>query len=727
MSAAEKQSNRLTALGATRREMLQLGALALAVTGVSGCQEAMSKNAPMSAAGSSMAPRREVSLNTGWKFLKQGYPGAQAMGLDDSGWSDVTVPHTWNGMDSQRGGPYYRGPAWYRRELTLPADATADSRKRFYLYFEAVAMEAQVFVNGELAITHAGGFSAFCCDATDLLHRSGKNVIAVRADNSPTLDIQPIFGDFNWDGGMVRPVRLLILDELCISPLDFAGPGVYVKQSNVTAGAAELEVTTKVLNAGKASKAATLRLTVQDADGKAAAAVQFAQGVSAGSTSDLVYSLTLENPHLWDARNDPYLYQVVAELMDGDRMVDRVVQPLGVRWFHVDAKEGFFLNSKPYRLYGVCSHQDRPNVGRAVSESDLRQDVQLVHELGARCLRLAHYQHPQAAYSEADRLGIVVWAEDGLVNRINNNEQFYATSHQMLTELIKQNFNHPSICFWSLFNELGGNQPLDLVRQLNALAKKLDPTRLTTAACNCSPGHPMAYITDLASFNRYPGWYGGSPKQYPHLLDNIHETVEGKMPGRPVAMSEYGAGASIYQHETNVMQPNPGSYWHPEEWQGIVHEAAWAAIKDRHWLWGTFLWVMFDFAVATRAEGDHPGKNDKGLMTRDRKTRKDAFYFYKAQWTTEPFVHITDRRFTVRPDDRATFKVYSNCQTVELMLNGKSLGTQHGKDGVFVWPQSRLNIGLNHVRAIGQAAGKHYEDAYATVYDPKAPHHATYL
>jgi len=722
---ADSSANGHPAPMPSRRDVMKLGAMAMTLGGVATTFAATSK-----ASAGHGEPRMEQRIDRGWKFLKQGFPGGQAVDLDDTAWAEVDLPHTYNGLDGQTGAPYYRGPAWYRRALALPRAAAADSRKQFFLYFEGAGTITEVYCNGRLAGGHIGLFAGFCVDITPLINRNGRNVIAVRVDNAYNDHIAPLNGDFNIDGGLYRHVRLMILNELAISPLDDGGPGVYIKQSPVTRERAHLEISTVVRNASPQEKRATLRYAILDHAGKPVLTASASLAAPAGKTTTCVETMVLANPHLWHGRKDPYLYQVRVELFDGDRRTDALSQPLGIRFFHIDPELGFFLNGESYPLRGVCTHEDRPNVGRAVSDADYRQDMQIIHEIGATCVRMAHYQHAQAAYDAADELGLVVWAEDGLVNGVAHNEEFDKNQIQQVRELIKQNFNHPAICFWSMFNELGNNgqknQGLHLVKTIAAEAHRLDPTRLTTGANDQGAADPVGYITEIIAFNRYPGWYGGKMTQFGEILDGIRKVVESKAPGRCIGMSEYGAGASIYQHETHVTQPNPGAYWHPEEYQAQLHEHAWAAIKSRHWLWGTFLWVMFDFASAGRHEGDHPGKNDKGLVTRDRKTRKDAYYFYKAQWTTEPFVYITDRRFKCRPDKHAVFKVYANCPRVELWLNGQSLGEREGVDGVFVWPVVQLREGQNRIRAVGHHASGQVKDFYTIVHDPKAPHHATY-
>jgi beta-galactosidase len=386
---------------------------------------------------------------------------------------------------------------------------------------------------------------------------------------------------------------------------------------------------------------------------------------------------------------------------------------MGLRYYSVDANKGFLLNGESYPLHGVNRHQDRPGKGWAISYADQDEDANIIYEIGATCVRLAHYPHSDYFYSLCDRKGFVVWAEVPLVNQVYNTPAFAENAKQQLTELIRQKYNHPSIFFWSLYNELGNSgrcdDPRPLVTQLNALAKQEDSTRLTTAASNdpSSKWPGLRSVADLIAWNPYPGWYFGNPSQMNQLIDKYKRDTNDK----PIGISEYGAGASIRQHEQNMKKaPAPGGKWHPEEWQAIVHEEDYAAIEARPYIWGSFAWVMFDFSSAWRKEGDANGINDKGLVTADRKTRKDAFYFYKAKWTTEPFVYITSRRHTERTNPNTAVKVYSNCDSVELKVNGQTLGSQAGKSCVFKWSDVRLKPGLNTIEAATTRDGKTYTD-----------------
>jgi beta-galactosidase len=679
-------------------------------------------------ARASDSPRIVTDLDPGWKFIKQDVPSAQQMETDDSNWQSINLPHTWNNLDGEDGGNnYYRGIGWYR--LHLKADP-AWTGKKIYIKFDAASINADVYVNGKLAGTHAGCFAAFCFDITPLLNPLGDNLFAVKVNNEHDPNVAPLSGDFTVFGGIYRNVHLIVTNPLAISPIDNASSGVFVRQDKVDADQATLTIMVDLLNKAKLSTKALVRCELIDAAKNSVATITLDDlSLLPGQYSKIAGRMSIPNPHLWNGRKDPYLYTMKVSISDGQTVTDVVEQPVGLRFFRVDPDKGFFLNGQPYRLLGVNRHQDHLDEGWAVSLADHQLDFANMMEMGCTGVRLSHYQHAQEFYDLCDRGGMVAWAELPLVNVVNTTTDFDTNARQQLRELIEQSFNHPSICFWSLSNELGGKGPkgvsndqekqhqLQLLDQLNADAKRMDPTRLTTQASSSAPGQPKDAITDIIAFNRYHGWYSGKPDELAADLDKIRSFY----PDRAVGLSEYGAGAAISQHEANVKQPKSGGKWHPEEWQAVVHEQAWAAIKPRTWIWGTFLWCEHDFAADQRKEGEHAGRNDKGMVTYDGKTKKDTFYFYKANWSTEPTVYITDRRFSPRPVADLPVKIYSNCDTVQLALNGKSLGTAPGSDiKVFIWDHVQLQTGKNELTATGTRDGKTYSDSCNIVFDVNA-------
>ncbi|HEY1686733.1 MAG TPA: glycoside hydrolase family 2 TIM barrel-domain containing protein [Tepidisphaeraceae bacterium] len=646
----------------------------------------------------------DTVIDDGWRFIRTDAPLAAQADFDDSSWQKLNLPHTWNNYDGQDGGNnYYRGPGWYRRHLKI------SKSKNYFLRFDGAATVTDVYVNGQHVGQHRGNWSAFCFDITSALHH-GDNVIAIRVDNSRFDDVPPLSGDFTVFGGLYRDVHLLTLGDVGISPTDDASPGVYIHQDKVKDDSADLTITTKLRNAVNQPRDGKVIYTIYDAKGKSVAAS--VSEVSIPPTgSDAVANIHLDHPHLWDGRNDPYLYRVVVRVESDGKVVDQITQPLGLRYFRFDPDQGFFLDGKHYPLHGVNRHQDRLNKGWAIGQAEHDQDMAIILEMGSTGIRLAHYEHADYFYHLCDQNGLVVWAEFGLINKINRTPAFYDCAKQELRELIKQNFNHPSIVMWGMFNEVGfGKQhnPRDweLIEQLSDEAHKLDDTRVTTAASNQPFKHPANWITDIIAFNWYLGWYQGSVNDWPAKLDQLHAF----QPNRCIGISEYGAGASIDMHQVPALKPaKASSSWHPEEYQSLVHEAAWRAFSQRPWIWGTFLWNQFDFAADQRNEGDTPGRNDKGLVTYDRKVRKDAFYFYKANWTSTPVIHINSSRYNPRPAGATTIKIYSNCDNVELFVNGKSLGKTPGQTCVFTWDATLLP-GINHAKAVGYKDGKTFHD-----------------
>jgi len=391
-------------------------------------------------------------------------------------------------------------------------------------------------------------------------------------------------------------------------------------------------------------------------------------------------------------------------------LVDKVEQSLGLRFFAIDPEKGFFLNGQPYSLHGVNRHQDMMNKGWAISEADMDLDLALLKEIGATVVRCAHYQHCEYFYSLCDRAGILVWAELPQVDLIHDSPEFENTSRGQLLDLIRQNINHPAIFTWSIGNEIqngGADDPHGELQNLNRVAHGEDPTRPTTMAACRTKLTQMNKITDTLGWNLYFGWYYGTKEDWGRELDQRKNSSH----NGGFAVSEYGAGANTIQHEQNPKPAKARGPWHPEEWQSEIHESAWAAIKSRPFVWGSFVWVMFDFALDTRHEGSQPGLLDKGLVTRDRQIKKDAFFFYKANWSDEPVLYLTSRRFTERTNATTNVKIYSNAKQVELLLNGTSLGKNDtAANGVFVWPEIKLVPGKNHLEARAQKDGQNLSD-----------------
>ncbi|HEY1921658.1 MAG TPA: glycoside hydrolase family 2 TIM barrel-domain containing protein, partial [Tepidisphaeraceae bacterium] len=521
-----------------------------------------------------VAPRIAINLNSDWKFIRDDVPGAEQPMFDDSSWQLITLPHTWNNLDGEDGGnDYYRGPGWYRRHLTLGGDVQG---KTLFLKFDGASSAASVYVNGQPAgPAHKGMFSAFGYDITTLVKSSGDNLIAVRVTNAVDKDIPPNSADFTFFGGIYRGVQLLAVNPLSISTIDDASPGVYLKETNVSTEHADVQITAKVRNGFIVDQPVTVTCDLLDASGKTIQSINTQSPVVAGDSQDVVQSMGIDHPHLWNGRKDPYLYHVRVTVSNGTAVVDRVIQPLGIRYFSLDPDKGFLLNGQSYPLHGVNRHQDRQDMGWAIGSREQKEDFDLIMEMGCNAIRLSHYQHAQEFYDLCDQGGLVVWAEACLVNSVTPTGAFDDIAKQQLRELIKQSYNHPSICFWSLFNELRDKKEkeqtedegklmidheVQLVGELNKLAHDLDPTRLTTAATNSNPDFPFNSITDVIGFNVYDGWYVKSPDNWGADLDKLHLLL----PDRALAISEYGAGASAFQHEVDPKHPKTDGLWHPE-------------------------------------------------------------------------------------------------------------------------------------------------------------------
>jgi beta-galactosidase len=652
--------------------------------------------------------REDTLLDSDWRFKPGDILGEEAAGFSDTNWQTVAIPHNWGWVEAQQGKDYYRGPGWYRREL----DLQREPGKRYFLRFEAASLFADVYVNGDFLGEHRGGFGAFSFEITRHLSAGGTNVIAVRVSNSWEPDIAPLSGDFSVYGGLYRPVHLIETPAENFALTDHGSPGVAWLQTSVSKKKAVLDVTVQISNGTADRQPLTLVAAVLDANGKTVAASQQPVVLAPNVTAPYWLRVMVPRPHLWNGRLDPYLYRAVVELRSTNGRVDSVEQPLGLRFYRVDPDLGFLLNGRPYPLHGVDLHQDWWNKGWAISDADMDENLRLIRELGATVVRCAHYQHSDYFYSRCDQAGILVWAEIPQVNEINSSQRFAETSRGQLLDLIRQNINHPSIFAWSLFNEIGLINTPDPERELqdlNNVAHSEDPTRPTIGA-TCTDRFPqMNKIPDLLGWNMYPGWYSGwgAMNGFNGLLDqHRYDSQHGGF-----CLSEYGAGANVAQHEPNPKQPPTNGQWHPEEWQATVHERAWAVLKTKPYVWATFVWNMFDFAVSTRHEGGVPGRNDKGLVTYDRQTKKDAFYFYQANWSDEPVLYLTDRRFTERTNAVTDVKVYSNARRVELLLNGKSEGYRsNGTNCVFIWQNVILKPGENQVTARAGHDGKELSD-----------------
>ena len=588
---------------------------------------------------------KKIVLNTGWTFTKEGRSEL------------VTLPHTWNAVDGQDGGnDYYRGTCTYTTQLPkmeLPEGGRA------VLQFDGAAMTAVVSLNGQKLAEHKGGYSTFRVDITDALLDS--NTLTVAVDNSDNDTVYPQKADFTFYGGLYRDVTLHILPAAHFAMAENGAVPVKVTPVVTDLSSRRCEVTVEAFVAGADTVCFAL-------DGQ-----QTSAPVENGTAKAI---FTLENAHLWDGLDDPYLYTLTAALDNGESQSVR----FGCRKFEIDPQKGFLLNGRSYPLRGVSRHQDRKGVGIAITKEMMEEDLALILEMGANTIRLAHYQHAQTFYDLCDEKGLVIWAEIPYITMHMHNGR--ANTLSQMEELIVQNYNHPCIAVWGLSNEITAASPvneelLENHRALNDLAHKLDPTRPTTMAnvFMLEITSPILEIPDVNSYNLYFGWYLGDLDQNDEFFDNYHA----KYPDRCIGFSEYGADANpAYQ----TSHPEKGDY--TETYQCIFHEHMAKMIADRPWLWATHVWNMFDFAADGRDEGGKNGENQKGLVTFDRKIKKDAFYLYKAYWSKEPFVHTCGSRYVDRAEDVTEVKVYSNLPEVSLYVDGRLQETKQG-DKVFTF------------------------------------------
>ncbi len=601
--------------------------------------------------------RTDHLLNENWLFTDM-----------DGATSPVDIPHTWNALDGQDGGDdYRRGTCTYCKDFSMPEFG---ENQRVYLEFDGVNASARVNLNGKEVATHDGGYSTFRCDITDALKES--NHLCVAVDNSVNDRVYPQKADFTFYGGIYRDVKLLVVSEKHFDLDYFGGRGLKITPD----GDGNVQVQTW-------HNGESVRITLLDAEGNP---------VVTGTGDDVM--LTIQNPHLWDGLADPYLYTCRAELFADGVCVDAVESKFGVRSFYADPQKGFFLNGKPYPLRGVCRHQDRKGIGNALKREHHDEDMALIREIGANTIRLAHYQHDQYFYDLCDRYGIIVWAEIPYISEHMENGR--ENTIRQMKELIVQNYNHPSIVTWGVSNEItistkNKKDMLDNHRVLNDLVHQMDPTRLSSLACYavCGPFNKVAHITDLVSWNLYLGWYVPGLFLNDLWVDFFHFCY----PKRPLGYSEYGCEGMPNLHSSH---PRRGD--HTEEYQAKYHEYLANFIEKRPWMWATHVWNMFDFAADARNQGGEPGMNHKGLVTFDRKTKKDSFFLYKAYWTDAPFVHICSKRYVNRPEKEITLKVYSNCQKVTLVADGKTYEKTGNK--VFTF---RIPLGeTTHIQAMAE-------------------------
>ena len=622
--------------------------------------------------------RKTVAFNHKWAFRKG--ISVPPVSIDPT-WDLVNLPHTWNGIDGQDGGAdFWRGTACYMKAFSRSDLPEGD---RILLDFPAVNASADVYVNGKHLCRHDGGYSDFKVDITEALNGSEENILCVLADNSENDRVYPQRADFTFYGGLYRGVNVMAVPEAHLDTETDGFPGLHITPE-VNGNAADVKIVTNVIHP---TADLILRYAVLDADGKT---------VSETETPAYEALLHLDGVHLWRGRKDPYLYTASVTLVKGNAELDSVSARFGCRTYSIDPEKGFILNGESYPLRGVCRHQDRPVIGNALLPCHHEEDIDLICELGANTIRLAHYQQAQYMYDLCDEKGLVIWAEIPYISAHMANGR--ANTLSQMRELITQNYNHPSIVVWGLSNEITMMTPtdddmLENHRLLNDMAHSLDATRPTVMACvsMCSIDDPIVRIPDVISYNLYFGWYGGKPDMTGPWLDTFHE----RYPETPIGISEYGAEALNW----HSAKPHQGDY--SEEYQAWYHEEHIRQLFTRPYIWATHVWNMFDFAADARNEGGENGMNHKGLVTFDRKYRKDAFYAYKAWLSDEPFVHICGKRRVDRVENPSRITVYSNQPEVELFANGVSLGRKTAEDHFFTFDAP--NEGVTKLAAVAGA------------------------
>lgn len=658
------------------------------------------------------AEAREVTpFNNGWEFKKGPFPtdAMQTAARWNADWEQVNVPHTWNADDMQKKtNSFYAGVAYYRKHYVFPESLEG---KRLFLRFEGVGACAEVYVNGYLVGTHKGAYSAFVCEIGSQVRLGEENEIVVKADNAARPDVIPVnHALFGVYGGIYRPVWLIVTEPCNIVVNDCASPGVYITQKNVSKQSADVSVRVKLDNATLAPAALELENAIYTREGKLVKVHRQSFELTPQGVQNYVSDFKISHPHLWQGREDPYLYKVVSRLKQDGQVIDEVIQPLGLRKYEAVAGKGFFLNGKKYPMYGVTRHQDWWGMGSALTNREHDFDLEQIMEVGATTVRFAHYQQSDYIYSRCDTLGLIIWAEIPFVNRVTGQE--WDNVHQQMRELIRQSFNHPSIYVWGIHNEVyhPHGYTAALTQSVHDLCKLEDPDRYTVAVNGYGHAeHPVNGNTDIQGMNRYFGWY---EKKIQDIKPWI-EKMEKEYPWQRLMLTEYGADANI-KHQTELLGDalNWGSDFYPETFQTKTHEYQWGVISQHPYILASYLWNMFDFAVPQWKRGGVDARNMKGLITFDRKIRKDAFYWYKANWSKEPVLYLTQRRNTERERRETSVTVYSNLGTPRVFLNGRELdGVRKGYTDVhYIFDQVTLAEGRNVLRAVIVSDGKEYTD-----------------
>lgn len=679
-------------------------------------------------------------INAHWKFYKGKFPNGCSLSVDDSHWQTINIPHTWNNIDGQDGTPnnnkdikitdYYRGDGWYRKHITFDESYKG---KLVFLRFQGANTCTSVYINGIFAGAHTGGYTAFCINITDYIQLGADNLIAVKVNNERNEAVIPLTADFTFYGGIYRELEIITKEKLHIGFGEFASRGLKISTPSVTKENAVCIFETNVENNTDITQCIQLEGTISSPEsfedniyisnidfnkskllcGKENYRKIIEEEIPAGETKKISLHFEIPNPKLWNGRKFPYLYDAQIKLICGGKIIDTVKDSVGLRYYTADKDKGFMLNGEPYPLRGVSRHQDREGLGNALSNKEHDEDFALIYEMGATAVRLAHYPQAEYFYKMCDRYGIAVWAEIPFVDLVGgegeytspnaDRKAFFECTKLQLREMINQNCNHPAIVCWGLQNEVqagfdGVMKPF--MEELYRTGKTEDPHRPLTQATNHKAAN--GWKSDLFAWNVYPGWYGMSRKSLGRFMDK-------NRCNRPLAISEYGAGGNEFQHSEKPKKPKHNGQWHPEEYQTLCHEAFLKAINERPYLWATFVWNMFDFGSDGRGEGGRPGRNDKGLVSFDRKIKKDSYYLYQSNWSHHPMIQIAEARNTKRKKRKTKIKVYSNCNAVTLSVNNEKNKTIHAESckqkGIFIFKGIRLKKGKNNITAQADTTG----------------------
>jgi len=704
--------------------------------------------------------RTVVPFNTSWTFKKGPFSTSTLdyNQLFEGKWQLVNLPHTWNANDMQtkeiksgslgKNERFYTGDAYYRKSFV---PETAWKGKRIFIRFEGVNTNTEVYVNnqplptkeGKNDITydntkrngnynfvgrHQGGYSAFVFELTNMLQFGKENEILVKVNNEATPQVIPVNHTlFPMYGGIYRPVELIVTDDIHIAVNDFAAKGIYITQKNVSKKTADVAVKIKIDNKSGKKQPIELLTTVFEKDGSIKAKQTTQYTLLPQGRQTVTQQILVKSPHLWQGLDDPYLYKVVTQIKKNNQVIDEVTAPLGLRKFELRTGEGFFLNDIKYPLYGVCRHQDRLGKGSALSNADHDEDLAIIKEMGATSIRLAHYQQSEYFYSKCDSMGLVIWAEIPFVNRVTTLEDNNA--QQQLKELIRQNFNHPSIYIWGMHNEVYSPSAytVELTTKLNDLAKSEDPDRYTVSVSGYNViDHAVNNNADVQGINHYFGWYNGELEDKSDKEDDVAswaKRISEEFKDYRIIFSEYGAEAIPEDQAEEV--GNFGNQWSnpsffPEEYATKFHEVHWGVISKSPIFLGSYVWNTFDFATPITALNVNP-RNYKGLVSFDRKLKKDGFYWYKANWSKEPVLYITQRRMINRGNEITPITVYSNRGEPTLIINGQTIkGAKIGQTNVhYIFENVKLKLGKNAVEAkVIQKDGKALTDTIEWNYDP---------